>query len=103
MLQTRQGRGGHGRVPGAHLAGLASSHGVVPHSGVVLDRGNPPGSAGDTGLDAAASAVWAEPAAPGGILHARHRLSLSTGAAAITAQRVRQILPSSYPYVHTTA
>src|SRR5215510_1649959 len=97
MLQTRQGRGGHGRVPSAHLAGLASPHGVVPDGGVVLDQGNPSGSAGDTSLDAAASALWTEPAAVGGLLHARHRLYLPTGAAAITAQRVGEILPSSHP------
>src|SRR3989442_9341249 len=81
---TWQGRGGHGRVPGTHLAGLASSHRLVTDGTVVLDRGNAPGSAVDPGLDAAASALRAEPAAPGGLLHARHRLYLSTSAASIT-------------------
>src|SRR5215831_11399476 len=97
MLQTRQGRGGHGRVPGAHLAGLASPHGVVPAGGVVLDRGNASGSAGDSGLDAAASALWAEHIAARDVRDAWGVLPLSPHAASINAQRVGPILPPSHP------
>ncbi len=57
---------------GTHLAGLASPHGLVHDLGVVLDRGNPSGSAMDTGLDFATSALRAEPAVAGGVLHTGH-------------------------------
>src|SRR5215813_12241284 len=97
MLQTRQGRGRHGRIPGAHLAGLASPHGVVPAGGVVLARGNAPGSAVDTGLNPAASTLRAERAAAGGVLRVRRKRHLPSSPAAIIAQRVGEILPSSYP------
>src|SRR4029450_6459341 len=96
-VQTRQGGSGHGRVPGAYLGGLASPHDVDADRRVVLDRCNPPGSAVDTGLDAAASALWAEPAPAGGVLHPWHRLHLSPRAPAINAQRVGPILSSPYP------
>src|SRR5262249_45161712 len=49
-----------------------SPHDVDADRRVVLDRGNPPRAAVDTGLDAAASPLWAEPAPAGGVLHARH-------------------------------
>jgi hypothetical protein len=55
------------------------------------------GSAGDAGLDPAASALWAQHAPAGGLLHARRGLHLSPSAAAINAQRVGAILPSSRP------
>src|SRR5207237_4979322 len=61
---------------GAHLARLASPHDVIADGGVVLNRRDPPRSAVDTGLDAAASALWAEPAPTGGVLHARCGLHL---------------------------
>ncbi len=80
-----------------HLARLASPHRLVADGHLVLDRGDAPGAAVDTGLDAAAGPIRAEPAATGGILHARHRLYLSPSAASITAQRVGEILPSSHP------
>jgi len=67
-----KGEAGNGRVPGADLGGLASPHDIDADRRVVLDRGNPPRAAVDTGLDAAASALWAEPAPAGGVLHARH-------------------------------
>ena len=40
QLSKRKGRGGNGRIPGAHVAGLASPHGLVRDRGVVLDRRN---------------------------------------------------------------
>jgi hypothetical protein len=55
------------------------------------------GSAVDTRLDAATGPIRAEPAPPGSILHAWRGLYLPPSAPAITAQRVGQILPSSYP------
>ena len=55
------------------------------------------GQSVDPGLDAAASAIRAEPAAAGGVLHARRGLHLPSSPASITAQRVGQILPSSHP------
>jgi hypothetical protein len=55
------------------------------------------GSAGDTGLDAAASALRAESAAAGGLLSTRRGLHLPPSPASITAQRVGPILPSSHP------
>jgi len=42
QLSKRKGRGGNGRIPGAHVAGLASPHGLVRDRGVVLDRRNAP-------------------------------------------------------------
>src|ERR1700704_2864777 len=51
-------------------------------------KGNPPGSAGDAGLDTPASALRAQRVADGGILHAQHPLHLSPSAAPINAQRV---------------
>jgi len=48
-------------------------------------------------ITTAAGALRPERAAPGGMLHARHRLSLSPSAASITAQWVGEILPSSHP------
>jgi hypothetical protein len=50
---------------------LVSPYGVVTVGRVVLDRGNPPGAAVHTGPDPATSALWAEPAPAGGVLHAR--------------------------------
>ena len=44
-------------------------HMVVPDRGVVLARCNPPGSAVDAGLDAAARALRAERAADAGVLY----------------------------------
>src|SRR5260370_38788428 len=44
---------------GAHLAGLASPHGLVLDRGVVFDRGDPPRAAEDASLDPAASPLWA--------------------------------------------
>jgi SRSO17 transposase len=49
--------------------GLASPHGLILDRGVVFDRGNPPGSAGDASLDPPASPLWAERAPTGGVLH----------------------------------
>ena len=51
----------------------------------------------DTGLDPAASALRAEPAAAGGVLHARRGRHLPSSPASIIAQRVGAILPSSHP------
>jgi len=62
-----------------------------------VQRGNPPGSAADTRLDAATGPIRAEPAPPGSILHAWRGRYLPSSPAAITAQRVGEILPSSYP------
>src|SRR6266571_1316876 len=76
---------------------LAPSHGVDADRGLVLDRGNPPGAAGDTSFDAAASPLRPERAPAGGVLHTRHRLSLPSSPASIIAQRVGAILPSSRP------
>jgi hypothetical protein len=42
QLSKRKGRGGNGRILGAHVPGLASPHGLVPARGVVLDRRNAP-------------------------------------------------------------
>jgi hypothetical protein len=42
QLSKRKGRGGNGRILGAHVAGLASPHGLVRDRGVVLDRRNAP-------------------------------------------------------------
>src|SRR5712691_562643 len=70
---------------------------VVPALGVVLDRGNPSGSAVDTCLDAAARALRAERVADGGLLHAQDALHVSPSAPPIHAQRVGPILPLSYP------
>src|SRR6266581_8317703 len=78
-----------------HLGGLASPHGLIPAGGVVLDRGNAPGSAVDTGLHPAASAIRAERAAAGGVLRVRRRRHLPSSPASIIAQRVGAILPSS--------
>src|SRR6266705_4966100 len=50
-----------------HLARLASPYGVVADGGVVRDRGDPPGSAADARLDAAAGPIRAEPAPAGGL------------------------------------
>ena len=55
------------------------------------------GSIVDPGLDAAASAIRAEPAAAGGLLHARCGLRLSPRTPSIAAQRVSAILLSSHP------
>jgi hypothetical protein len=71
---------------GAHLAGLASPHGVGHDRCVVLDRGDPPGAAGDTSLDVAASPLRAERAAAGGVLHTWHRLHLPPSLPSINAQ-----------------
>ena len=76
---------------------MASPHGLVLDRGVVLDRGNPPGSAGDTSLDAAASTLRAERVATGGVLDAWCVLHLSPRAAPIKAQRVGSIVPLSHP------
>src|SRR5216684_8037380 len=46
-----------------HLARLASPHRLVADGHLVLDRGDAPGAAVDTGLDAAAGPIRAEPAA----------------------------------------
>ena len=51
-------------------------HGV-PDRGVVLDRCNPPGSAVDAGLDAAARARRAERAADGGVVYVPQALHVS--------------------------
>src|SRR2546428_11828660 len=54
-----------GKLSRAVLRGLSGSNPTrLP--------GDAPGSAGNTGLDAAASPLRAEPAAAGGVLHARH-------------------------------
>jgi hypothetical protein len=66
-------------------------------TGVVLDRGHPPRSRVNTGLEPTASAIWAEPAPDGGVLHAWHCLHLSSSTPAINAQRAGQILPLSHP------
>src|SRR2546421_8093738 len=80
-----------------HLARLASPHGVVTDGHVVLDRRDPPGSAGDPSPDPATSALWAEPAPAGSVLHAWCGLDLQSSPASITAQRVGAILPSPHP------
>jgi hypothetical protein len=80
----------------AHLAGLASPHGLVLDRRVVFDWGNPPRSAGDASLDPPASPLWVEHAPTGGVLHARCGLHLPSSPAAIIAQRVGEILPSSH-------
>ena len=72
-------------------------YGVVTDRRVVLDRGNAPGSTADTRLDATTGPIRAEPAPPGSILHAWRGLYLPSSPAAITAQRVGEILPSSHP------
>ena len=87
-FERGKGGSGNGRVPGAHLAGLASSYGLIPDRGVVLDRGDPPGSAVDAGLDFTTSALWAERVAAGGVLDTRCVLHLSPSATSINAQRV---------------
>ena len=81
---------------------MASPHGLIPAGSVVLDRGNAPGSAVDTGLNPAASALRTERAPAGGVLHAWRGLHLPSSPASIIAQRVDAILPSSYPSVYTT-
>ena len=92
-----QRRGGYGRIPGADLGGLASPYGLIPAGGVVLARGNAPGAAVDTGLNPTASTLRPERAAAGGILHIRRGRHLPSSPAAIIAQRVGAILPSSHP------
>ena len=72
-------------------------HGVVADGGVVLDWRNSPRSAVDAGLDSAASPIPAEPASAGSLLHARRGLHLPSSPASIIAQRIGEILPSSYP------
>jgi len=54
--------------------------------GVVLDRRDAPRSAVDASVDPAASAIRAEPALAGGLLHAGRGLYLPPSAATITAQ-----------------
>ena len=63
---------------------------VVPDRGVILAQCNPPGSAVDAGLDAAARALWAERAANGGVVYVQHALHVSPRAPPINAQRVAQ-------------
>jgi len=72
-------------------------HMVVPDRGVVLARCNPPGSAVDAGLDAAARARRAERAADGGVVYVPQALQVSPRAPPIHAQRVGPIAPLSYP------
>ena len=59
--------------------------------------GDPPGSAVDTSLDAAASVLRTGSAPAGGLLHARRGQHLSPSATAITAQRGSPFLPSLHP------
>ena len=61
---------------------------VVPHGWAVLDRGNPSGSAGDAGLDAAAQARRAARAVDGDVVSVPQALSVSPSAPPIHAQRV---------------
>ena len=68
-------------------------HMVVPARGVVLARGNPPGSVVDAGLDAAARALRAERAADGGVVYVLRALSVSPRAPRMTAQRVARFDP----------
>src|SRR5712692_7193356 len=70
---------------------------VVPARGVVRDRCNPPGSAVDAGLDAAARARRAARAADGGVVDVQHALHVSPRAPPIHAPRVGPIGPLSYP------
>jgi len=70
---------------------------VVPDRDVVLARCNPPGSAADAGLDAAARALRAERAADGGVVYVQQALQVSPRAPPINAQRVGPIAPLSYP------
>ena len=70
--------------------------GTSPHRCVVLDWGNPPGAAVDPRLDPAASALRAERAADGGVVHVQHRLYLSSSAAPINAQWVGPFVLLSY-------
>jgi hypothetical protein len=60
---------------------------VVPHGAVVLERGNPSGSAGDTCRDAAAQAQRAERAVDGGVVSVPQALDVSPSALRINAQR----------------
>ena len=64
---------------------------------MVLDWRDAPRSAIDAGADPAASALRAESALAGGVLHAGRGLDLPPRAATITAQRGGQILPLSCP------
>ena len=70
---------------------------VVPDRGVVLTRCNPPGSAVDAGLDAAARALWAACAADGGVVYVQQALQVPPRGPSINAQRVGSILPPSHP------
>jgi hypothetical protein len=56
--------------------------------GVVLDRGIPPGAAGDVSLDAETHTLWAKHTADGGVLYVPQALNMSPSAPRINAQRV---------------
>ena len=53
---------------------------IVPHGWAVLDRGNPSGSAGDAGRDAAAQARRAAHAVDGGVVSVPQALDVSPSA-----------------------
>jgi|GEM_PF-6995571 len=66
---------------------------IVPHGWAVLDRGNPSGSAGDAGRDAAAQARRAARAVDGGVVSVPQALDVSPSAPPMHAQRVARFDP----------
>ena len=84
-------------MPAAHHEELCSDGVMAPPGfgsvvgsdlGVVLDRGNPPGVAGDVSLDADTHTLWAQHTAAGGVLYVPQALNMSPSAPRINAQRV---------------